>query len=182
MEHIITIDELRQLGRPISKQIDNEKLTSYIYETERLNIKPVLGDKLFSIVLKAAIDSRKGEDSDVEERLVTLLDGGEYTDKRRNFHMLSGLRMAMSYYVYAQYVMDGDFQLTRAGVMMKSSDYSQHVSSKERSDCYNNALEAARGFLSEVTMYIKHAFPEYYSSRNTNAGGPHGAITVRKIG
>lgn len=181
MDHIITIEELRSLGRPISRQIDGEKLESYIYETERLNIKPSLGDKLFSVVMKAACDQRKNV-SDIEDRLLTLLDGGEYTDKRGDFHIFSGLRMAMSYYVYAQYVMDGDFQLTRAGVVVKSSDYSQHVSSKERSDCYNNAIATAKGFLSEVILYVKHAFPEYWKSKNTNAVTPHNAIIIKRIG
>lgn len=179
MEHLITIEELRQLGRPISKQIDNEKLLSYIYETERLSIKPVLGDELFAKVVKAASEWKQG---DIDEKVKLLLDGGEYTDCNGHYHMFSGLRMAMSYFVYAQYVMDGDFQLTRAGVVMKNSEYSSHVSSKERSDCYNNALSAAHGFLNETMGYVRHAYPEYWRKRGSNAGSPHNAITVRKIG
>lgn len=179
MEHLITIEELRQLGRPISKQIDDEKILSYIYETERLSIKPVLGDELFSKVLKAAAEWEQGN---VKEEIKLLLDGGEYTDCNGQFHIFSGLRMAMSYFVYAQYVMDGDFQLTRAGVVMKNSEYSTHVSSKERSDCYNNALAAAQGFLNEVMGYVRHAFPEYFKQRRGNAGSPHNSVTVKKIG
>lgn len=179
MEHLITIEELRQLGRPISNQIDDEKILSYIYETERLSIKPVLGDELFAKVLKAASQWKQG---DIEEDIKMLLNGGEYTDCNGQYHIFSGLRMAMSYFVYAQYVMDGDFQLTRAGVVIKNSDYSSHVSSKERSDCYNNALAAAQGFLAEVKEYIRHAFPEYWKKRGSNAGSPHNAITIKKIG
>lgn len=179
MEHLITIEELRRLGRPISKQIDDEKLLSYIYETERLSIKPVLGDKLFSDVLAAA---SKWEQEDIEEDMKKLLEGGEYTDCNGQYHIFSGLRMAMSYFVYAQYVMDGDFQLTRAGVVMKNSEYSSHVSSKERSDCYNNALAAAQGFLKETMEYVHHAFPDCFKERRGNAGSPHNALTIRKIG
>ena len=179
MEHLITIEELRQLGRPISQQIDDEKLLSYIYETERLSIKPVLGDELFARVPKAAAEWEQGK---IEEDMKKLLDGGEYTDCNGQYHIFSGLRMAMSYFVYAQYVMDGDFQLTRAGVVMKNSDYSSHVSSKERSDCYNNALAAAQGFLNETMGYVRFAFPDCYRQRRGNAGSPHNAITVKKIG
>lgn len=179
MEHLITIEELRQLGRPISKQIDDEKILSYIYETERLSIKPVLGDELFSHVLKAASEWEQGN---IDEKMKTLLDGGEYTDCDGRYHIFSGLRMAMSYFVYAQYVMDGDFQLTRAGVVMKNSEYSSHVSSKERSDCYNNALSAAQGFLKETMGYVRHAFPEYFKRGRNSAGSPHNAVVIRKIG
>ena len=73
--------------------------------------------------------------------------------------------MAISYFVYAQYVMDGDFQLTRAGVVIKDNSYSSHISSKERSDCYNNALTAANGFLNEVKDFIRDKFPQYYSTK-----------------
>lgn len=180
MEHLITVDEVRALGRPISPQIDSEKLQSYIFETERLNIKPAIGDTLFSELLKGVAAKKEGKE--VAERITTLLDGGEYNDDGGRYHMFSGLRMAMSYFVYAQYVMDGDFQLTRAGVVVKDGAYSSHVSSKERSDCYNNALLAAQGFLKEAIAYIKFAFREYYSSSNSNAGGPHTSVTVRKIG
>lgn len=180
MEHLITIDELRQLGRPISKQIDDEKVLSYIYETERLNIKPVLGDRLFADLLKAA--KAETEEGEADEKLLTLLNGGEYEDKRCQYHVFSGLRMAISYYVYAQYVMDGDFQLTRAGVMMKSGDYSQHVSSKERSDCYNNALQAAKGFLNEAMGYVKAILPDYYRQHGSNASSPTNSVVIRKIG
>lgn len=90
--------------------------------------------------------------------------------------------MAISYFVYAQYVMDGDFQLTRAGVVIKDNSYSSHISSKERSDCYNNALTAANGFLNEVKDFIRDKFPQYYRQRNKPGLIPTNSIVIRKIG
>lgn len=177
MEHIITTEEIRDLGRPISDKVDEDKLLSYIYETERLNIKPTLGDKLFSEVLKHSENEQNTEDN-----MYILINGGEYTDKRGDYHMLSGLKMAISYFVYAQYVMDGDFQLTRAGIVIKDNAYSSHVSSKERSDCYNNALTAANGFLNEVKDFLKEKFPQYYRRSRQPGITPTNSIVIRKIG
>lgn len=177
MKHIITVDEIRDLGRPISSNIDNDKLLSYIYETERLNIKPILGDQLFSELLK-----KTEENLSETDRYYLLLNGGDYEDKRGSFHMFSGLKIAMSYFVYAQYVMDGDFQLTRAGVVVKDNAYSSHVSSKERSDCYNNALTAANGFINEVKDFVKALFSEF-CRRGSNPGlTPTSSIIIHKIG
>lgn len=180
MDHLITVEEVRALGRPISPQIDKEKLQSYIYETERLSIKPVLGDSLFSRILeRLQPDKEKMADNDP---IKILLDGGEYTDAQGQYHLVSGLRMAMSYYVYAQYVMDGDLQLTRAGVVVKDGAYSSHASSKERSDCYNNALTIARGFMDEVKEYVRYAFPDEYRRRGNTLKSHQNGVVIRKIG
>ena len=180
MDHLITVEEVRALGRPISPQTDKEKLQSYIYETERLSIKPVIGDRLFSRILEKIQPDK--EKLPTDDPVKILLDGGEYTDAQGQFHMFSGLRMAMSYYVYAQYVMDGDLQLTRAGVVVKDGAYSSHVSSKERSDSYNNALTIAKGFMSEVKDYIRYAFPEEYRRRGNSLNSHQNSLVIRKIG
>lgn len=165
------------LGRPISPKVDNEKLLSYIYETERLNIKPLLGDRLFAKVMH---DSQNINAIPENSPVRTLIEGGEYVDKRGQLHLISGIKVAIAYFVYAQYIIDGDFQLTRAGVVVKDNAYSSHVSSKERSDCYNNALTAANGFMKEVKTYLRHAFPGYHLG---GAGVlPTDSIRIRRIG
>ena len=180
MDHLITVEEVRALGRPISPQIDKEKLQSYIYETERLSIKPVIGDSLFSRILEKI--QPKGEPLPANDPVKILLDGGEYTDRQGQYHIFSGLRMAISYFVYAQYIMDGDLQLTRAGVVIKDGAYSSHVSSKERSDSYNNALTIANGFMSEVKEYIRYAFPDDWRKRAKGVNNHNKAIIIKKIG
>lgn len=178
-DHILTVEEVRSYGRPISPKVSEEKLLSYIYETEQLSVKPLLGDRLFSVVMGKLKNDEPLDDGDP---IKTLLDGGEYTDRHGAFHIFSGLRMAMSYYVYAQYVMDGDFQPTRAGMVVKEGGYSQHISSKERSDCYNNALSTAQSFMNEVVQFVRHQFPDYYRGSNSNAASPQHSIIIRKIG
>lgn len=169
MEHLVTPQEITRLGRPIGK-VEPSKLEAYITETEQLYIKPTLGTTLFLNLLN---------DSEGDSRYALLLDGGIYEDSRIGTQSLSGLKTAIAYYVYAQNVMSGDFQSTRYGMVVKDGDYSTHISSKERSDCYNNALEIANTYLKECVAYCKSV------GLIANAGRPKaaiGGITIRKIG
>ena len=127
MELLITPEEVKRLGRPIGN-VEESKIKAFIREAEHLSVKPVIGDELYLKLLD------KGE---TEEDYKTLLNGGSYSDSKGNVFSFMGLRVAISYYVYAQNVMSGDFESTRYGMVLKDSDYSSRMSSKERSDCYN---------------------------------------------
>lgn len=171
MEHIITPEEVVNLGRPIGK-VDDTKLLAYITEVEQMNIKPVLGDELFLKLLA------EGEDNDLFK---ILLNGGTYKDRSASQEKtFVGLRTAMSYFVYAQNVMSGDFHSTRYGMRLKDGDYSTGISSKERSDCYNNAMEVAQHYLKECVAFCKAknliSGPRYKGVVST------GGCTIRKIG
>lgn len=170
MEHILQPTEIRTLGRPIGKVAD-EKLTAFITEAEQLHLKPVLGDELFLKIL----DENERKDENIEK----LLNGGTYRDKRDNLRSFMGLKIALSYFVYAQNLMSGDIESTRFGSMLKNGDFSTHISSKERSDAYNNAIDVANAYLKECVAFctdiglIKTAGRAKY-----NVGG----VTIRKIG
>ena len=170
MEHILQPADLRTLGRPIGK-VAEEKLKAFITEAEQLHIKPILGDELFLKLL----DDREQENNDI----VTLLNGGTYTDKRDKLHSFMGLKVALSYFVYAQNLMSGDIESTRFGSVMKNGDYSTHISSKERSDAYNNAVDVAKAYLHECVSFCKEIGLIKAAGRTKyNVGG----ITIRKIG
>lgn len=169
MEHLITSAEVSQYGRPISKQTDDDKINAYITEAEQMNIKPVLGDELFLSILE------KGED---DEKVCMLLKGGTYQSEGKIYSFI-GLKAAMSYYVYAKYLMVGDFNATRFGVMMKDDSYSSHISSSERSNAYSDTLEVANCYLQDCVSYCKRV-----GLMSGNPGLPKatGAVTIRKIG
>ena len=189
--HLITVEVLRSKGRPLGR-VSNEQLEAYIEEVEQLYIKPTLGDKLFLTLLFQDYD-----ESDL--RYGTLLDGGTYREEEKgcgcssvpeeveeneeeelsDTRYLTGLRTAISYFVYAQNIMTGDFQSTRYGMVVKENDYSSHLSSKDRSDAYNNALEVANNYLRECVQYCKKV-GLIKTSRRSSYGS--GSIRIRKIG
>lgn len=168
MEHLVTAQEITKLGRPIGK-VDPDKLTAYITEAEQLYIKPILGTSLF---LKLLTEEKY-------DKTQKLLDGGTYTDDNGDLQSFVGLKVTLSYYVYAQNVMSGDFQSTRFGMTIKSDDFSNHLSSKERSDCYNNSIEIANSYLRECVAYCKAVGLIARAGRPTAS---FGGITIRKIG
>lgn len=178
---MITAAEVKTSGRPIGKMVDDDKLTSYITETEQLQIKPVLGDPLYLQICKEL----EKEESERDSRITTLLNGGVYEvtdckgDEQKGEHYFEGLKVAISYFVYAQNLMSGDYQSTRFGTVLKSDDYSSHISDKQRSDNYNNVMEIANAYLKDCVGYCKSVGLIKSGGRGKiNFGG----ITIRKIG
>ena len=170
MEHIVTTAEVVKLGRPIGK-VDETKLLAYITESEQMCIKPALGEELFANLLL------EGENNDDYK---ILLNGGAYRDANGDPHTFLGLKVTLAYFVNAQNIMSGDFQSTRYGMVLKDGDYSAHISSKERSDCYNNTLEVANHYLNECVRFCKakNLISQKHNKRAIAAGG----ILIRKIG
>lgn len=170
MEHLTTADEVVKLGRPIGGKVDREKILAYIVEAEQMNIKPVLGDKLFLDILA------HGEE---KEEYQTLLNGGTYTSRDGGVYSFVGLKCCLAYFVFAKNVMMGDFQTTRFGVVLKEADFSSHISTKERSDCYNDTLEVANSYLRDCLRYCSHiGIP----TGNIGSQRASGGIKIRKIG
>lgn len=169
MDHIINPRDSATIGRPISANTDEDKINAYITEAEQMNIKPVLGDSLFLSILE------KGED---DERLKLLLSGGTYTIDSHVF-TFAGLKKAVAYYVYAKYLMVGDFNATRFGITMKEDGYSSHISSADRSNAYSDTLEVANCYLQDCVEYCKRK-----GLMPGRAGSPKstGSVRIRKIG
>lgn len=169
MEHLITPTEVGQYGRPISAKTDDDKLNAYITEAEQMNIKPVLGDELFLSILE------KGEEDD---KFIRLLAGGTY-DSDGRLYSFAGLKAAMSYYVFSKYLMVGDINATRFGVVMKDDSYSSRISSAERSNAYSDTLEVANCYLQDCVEYCKRVglMPGRVGFQKAS-----GAVTIRKIG
>ena len=179
MRHLITTIELKTLGRPIGKVAD-DKLNAFITEAEQLYIKPILGDELFYDLL------REAENDDEEKAnadLQMLLSGGTYYKNagcdNQSVHSFMGLKVAIAYFVYAQNLMVGDIESTRFGSVIKNGDYSTHVSSKERSDAYNNTIDVANAYLQECVDYCKvKGLIKVVGKPTASIGG----IIIRRIG
>ena len=169
MVHLITPEEVGKYGRPISVKTDEDKLTAYIIEAEQMNVKPVLGDELFLSILE------KGDD---DEKFCLLLSVGTYSSEGK-LYSFAGLKAALSYYVFAKYLMVGDFNATRFGITMKEDSYSAHISSAERSNAYSDTLEVANCYLQDCVSYCVRTGLMKGSPGNQKATG---AVKIRKIG
>lgn len=171
MEHLITVEDAKTLGRPIGK-VDDNKLLAYITEAENLFIKPVLGDSLYMMLFDDS--QNKGE------HIRRLFDGGTYFDCCGCVHCFRGLSVTIAYFVYAQVVMSGDFESTRFGMVIKDGEYSNRISSKERSDHYSNTLEVANAYLRECVAYCRST--GLITNKDRAPKAAMGCIVIRKIG
>lgn len=165
--HLVYPNEIKDVGRPIGR-VDEARLMAYITEVEQMYVKPAFGDELFLKIIEQKL----------EEPYRLLLDGGIYNGKCGSKKYFKGLRTAIVYFIQAQNVMSGDYQQTRYGVVVKDGDYSSRVSSKERSDYYNNLLEIANFYLKECIDYCRNTGIIKRSGRPMTAG----SLRIAKIG
>ena len=98
-QYLITSDEVSTLARGMSIHVEQEKIETYIRESEDIDIKSAIGDALF-------IDIQGSP-----EKYELLLNGGVYEDKNGK-HVMTGLKTALAYYAYARLVKNGDGHVT----------------------------------------------------------------------
>lgn len=174
MRTIITVEEAKTLGRPIGQKVSNEKITSFIKEVEDTIIRKSIGDELFITIVEVETED------ELQDEIKTLLNGGRYKDKCGNVHLLTGLKTAEAYYVYAQNVRAGDFESTRYGMVLKDDPYSQGISTKERDQIANSATEVADCYLQECLAYCR-SIGIKTNSINNSTRITSGCV-IRKIG
>lgn len=132
----------------MSVHVDEEKIETYIRESESIDIKPALGDAFYLDV------------KEHPEKYELLLDGGVYEGKNGK-RLLTGLKTALAYYTYARIVKNGDSNVTRYGLVQKESEYSSHIEFKEKVMAYDDAFSIADRYLKECVMFLNENKEEY---------------------
>lgn len=129
------------LARDMSAHMDEERVNTYIRESEMIDLKSALGDALF-LAVKAN-----------PEQYDKLLNGGEYevSGEKRIF---SGLKTTLAYYAYARVVKNGNGNVTRYGFVNKETEYSSNAEFKERNMAYNDAFSIADRLMKECLRYL----------------------------
>ena len=110
MKTILTPQAFKKMPgiRKPGTHVSEDNLQAYISEVEMLYIKPLVGDEFYISLA-----------TDTEGKYAGLLEGCEYTDRRGNRRFCPGLKTAIAYYAYSQYVMAGDAESTRYGFRVK---------------------------------------------------------------
>ncbi len=139
---LITKAEVGTLGRPV--YTDPSKLERFIDEAEQIDLRKAIGDRLFDYIVTNA------------GSLTTLLNGGNYTDSKGGSHHFAGLKKALAYYVYSRLAVSGNIELTRAGSVNRSSDFSQRSDWKEREFVSRESASIADNYLRETIGYIRN--------------------------
>lgn len=156
MNALITAEEVSALARPI--YADEEIVSSIIAESEREDIKPRIGDRLYLTLKTKGVNELTNEES-------LLLNGGQWTSSNGDVHYLEGLKTALAYFVYSRIVRDGNIQSTRYGARIKSDENSTSTEDTERQRQYRQAFASADRYLAECLAFI---------NRNSSALGECG--------
>lgn len=158
---IITPDDVKNSTRPIARNIDDKRIAVFIDEVEQMDLRPIIGDKLFIEIT----------DPKNRQKFEILLKGGEYTTKSGDVRFFKGLKSALNYYVYARFTKNNNIVVARNANLKKDGEYSSSVTPKEVLDSYADAFLVADSYLKDVVSYIsenKELFPSYNKGRDVS--------------
>lgn len=137
------------MSRSMSVHVDEDKIETYIRESESIDIKAALGDALY-------LDVKENP-----EKYELLLDGGTYEDKCGEKKIFMGIKTALAYYTYARIVKNGDGNVTRYGFVHKEDEYSSRPDIKEKVMAYNDAFSIADRYLKECVRFLEEKKDDY---------------------
>jgi hypothetical protein len=154
---LLTLAQL-QSYKSITANIDQAKhLEPYIQEAEEFDLRPFLGDELYTLVVA---------DHDASPSLATygdLFNGSTYTYGGRTYKH-EGLKAVLAYFTYARYLANANNHSTRAGITVKKSEFSEPASEKTIMRLVDQARSGALTYQSRVEDFIRrHAatYPEW---------------------
>ena len=149
--HILTVEEFKELARPTSKHVDEKEVMAFVRECEDMNIIPAIGLDDFEALC--------GDELTDEQKI--LLDGGSWVQKvdggcggqnglRKR---CSGLKTALAYFVYAKMIQSDGGIVTRTGIMRHNDGHASHTDDKNRVRRYNDVMNVAEEYLTGCLMY-----------------------------
>lgn len=140
---LIRPSEISTLAREVF--IDDDKAVRFIVEAEDLDVRPVLGDRLFLYIYE--------NQSDIE--VVNNILNGTVYKYNGNTYLFYGLKTAIAYYAYARLIVGGDIEVTRSGLRSRDSDYSHQVPMEERQQVSRECSAIADRHMNQLLDYIK---------------------------
>lgn len=161
-EHLITIEQFRELARPTSAHLDEEEVNAFIEECEDSFIIPAIGYERF----KAAAGQGEWNNSVTSSFSPdTFLDGGEYKSLGEDgetevLRYTAGIRKSLAYFTYAKLLRSDGVIISRSGGMRHRDDYSDHLDDSKLKQ-YNDIMGMAESYLSDSLLYLQ---------ANTNQG------------
>lgn len=149
MRYLITFSDLKENTREVSQNLTDIKVKSYIEESENIDIKSALGDALF-------LDLKEHT-----ENYELLMNGGTYESKCGEKRVFVGVKKALCYYVLARLMKNGDYNVTRFGLVQKQTEYSQPTDYKEKVTAYSDVFVVADRYLKECVKYLDDCRGQY---------------------
>lgn len=143
--------------REISRGVRDDKINPFIDESQFLDVRPLLGDRLY-LVLDS--ESKEGPQSN---RFTELMEGGNY-EYNGNTYFNPGLEKVLSIFSYARYILLGSFTDTAFGFVQKSDQDSAPVGDAQKRNIHKMEQQSAAIYFSQVALFINRnidTYPEF---------------------
>ena len=142
---LITVNDIRK-HRDISTSVKKERVDEYIQDAEASDIRPLLGDELFTSLTSDPTDTTQGS-------YPALLDGGEYTFNGYTYRH-PGLKSVLSDFAYARYKFFGSEVDTPFSTVQKTFDQSVRPSRTRMREVYSAIRKVAKDKWNQVRLYL----------------------------
>lgn len=156
---LITLSDIKAV-KHVSSHL-GRKADQAIQDAEILDIKPLLGEKLY-------FDMRANEDA---TNYALLLDGGEYTYDDFTYDFV-GLKRVHVEFAYARLIFFGSETASPHGVVEKINQDSRHISRDRKKELWTASRQTAVEFWEEVRRFLirkEEDFP-HWDICKTNPG------------
>jgi hypothetical protein len=140
MQLLITRSDIARY-RQIAKTQHDDKLNEMILDAQLLDLQPLLGEKLYNKLLASPLE------------YVQLMDGGVY-ERDSISYTNYGLKMVLSYFAYARYIMFSSVIDTPFSVVEKLNSDSRPADASAKKTIYSLNRDAAMQLWTNVQNYL----------------------------
>lgn len=158
MQPLITRNDIAKY-RQIAKSPNDAKLNEMILDAQMLDLQTLIGESLYNKLLASPEDYQD------------LLEGGTYETEGIGYTNY-GLKMVLSYFVYARHIMFSSVTDTAYSVVEKLNDTSRPADAASKKNIYSLNRDAAFQIWENVKKYlIRTKHPDFTNCQKADSKG-----------
>jgi hypothetical protein len=151
---LVTLEDMRRV-RPIVQNIQRfERFEPFVKKSQLLDIRPILGVRLFTELLT----------SSTETRFQNLLNGETYTDASGNDVYFVGLKDIICLFSFGRFIEQHGINITETGAVEKNIQEATPVDYRRLDRVSRDATTEAKQYVEDLKMYLyykRELFPLY---------------------
>lgn len=151
---LVTLEDMRRV-RPLVQNISRfEKFEQFVKKAQLLDVRPVLGIRLFTELLANSGD----------ERFQNLLNGETYTDASGNDVEFLGLKDIICLFAFSRFIEQHGISITETGAVEKNIQEATNVDYRRLDRLSRDAKTEATQYIEDLKMYLyykRELFPLY---------------------
>lgn len=158
-KYLITKDDIK-VYRPTA-ELDDARIKPFILEAQRMDLQPVLNDALYYDFVSKFDSSGDPMYAAYGE----LLTGKQYTYNTNQIYF-DGVKPMMAYYALARFVVYNPINITRMGIVLKTTQQSEPVDPAQIKMLVNELRSSAVSYQNQVIKFLENntsTYPLYNS-------------------